>query len=95
MIHNEAVWQFLNGQRGQMFCAQCIGNAVLAGKRIDYAIMRAEGRGAIRRHGPCATCGKDRLLCGLAYSARPAISSSAHTGSDTRASMAGVTRGVS
>lgn len=79
MVHNEAVWQFLDGQRGQMFCAQCIGKAVLAVKRIDHAIMRAEGRGAIRRYGPCVTCGKDRLLCGLAYSASPAIFSALHT----------------
>jgi hypothetical protein len=64
--YNEAVWQFLNGQRGRMFCALCIGKAVLAVKRIDNAIMRAEGRGAIRQHGPCVTCGKNRLLCGVA-----------------------------
>lgn len=39
----------------RMFCARCIGKAVSAVKRIDNSLMRAEGRGAIRR-----------LLCGLA-----------------------------
>ena len=63
---NEAVWQFLSGQRGRMFCAVCIGKEVLAVKRIDNAIMRAERRGANRQHGLCVTCGKNRLLCGLA-----------------------------
>ena len=79
MTYAEAVWRFLDGQRGQMFCSQCIGKAALADKRIDSALMSAEGRGAIRRYGTCVTCGKDRLLCGLAYSASPSMSSAFHT----------------
>jgi hypothetical protein len=92
MTNNELVWRFLRSQRGQMFCAQCIGKAVLALKRIDSALMRAEARGAIRLYGRCVTCGRDRLLCGLAYGASPAISPGDHTWSNTPASMAGVTR---
>jgi hypothetical protein len=62
---NEAVWLFLEAHRGQMFCTQCIATALFATKRIDRAVLGAEGRGALRRHGQCWTCGKDRLLCGL------------------------------
>jgi hypothetical protein len=65
MTHNEAIWRFLESRRGEMFCTQCIANALLATKRIDRAVLGAEGRGAKRRHGPCAGCGKERLLCGL------------------------------
>lgn len=65
MTHNEAIWRFLESRRGEMFCTQCITNALLASKRIDRAILGAEGRGAKRQHGRCASCGKERLLCGL------------------------------
>jgi hypothetical protein len=49
-----------------MLCTQGIASALLASKRIDRAIFGVEGRGALRRHGRCSVCGKDRLLCGLA-----------------------------
>jgi len=65
MTHNEAIWRFLESRRGEMFCTQCIADALLASKRIDRAILGAEGRGAKRQHGRCASCGKERLLCGL------------------------------
>jgi hypothetical protein len=66
MTQHEAIWRFLESRRGEMFCTQCIANALLATKRIDRAILGAEGRGAKRQHGRCAACGKERLLCGLA-----------------------------
>ena len=78
MKYDDAVWQVLSGQRGRMLCTLCIGKAVQAVTRIDKALMTAEGRGAIRRYAPCATCGKDRLLCGLGHAASPAISSRDH-----------------
>jgi hypothetical protein len=62
---NEALWRFLTDRRGKMFCTQCIANALFATKRIDRAMLGAEGRGARRRYGTCASCGKERLLCGL------------------------------
>jgi hypothetical protein len=62
---NEALWRFLESRRGEMFCTQCIANALLATKRIDRAVLGAEGRGAHRQYGKCASCGKERLLCGL------------------------------
>ena len=63
---NEAIWRFLETRRGEMFCTQCIATALSASKRIDRAILGAEGRGALRRYGTCVKCGKERLLCGLA-----------------------------
>jgi hypothetical protein len=63
---NEALWRFLAERRGKMFCTQCIANALFATKRIDRAMLGAEGRGARRQYGTCASCGKERLLCGLA-----------------------------
>jgi hypothetical protein len=65
MTHNQAIWRFLESRRGEMFCTRCIANALLATRRIDRAILGAEGRGARRVHGPCAGCGRGRLLCGL------------------------------
>lgn len=65
LTQNEALWQFLESHRGQMFCTQCIATALFATKRIDRAVLGAEGRGARRRYGTCASCGKERLLCGL------------------------------
>jgi hypothetical protein len=62
---NDALWHFLESHRGQMFCTQCIATALLATKRIDRAVLGAEGRGARRQYGTCASCGKERLLCGL------------------------------
>jgi hypothetical protein len=62
----EAVWCFLNGHRGQMFCADCLGAQLGVTSRPDRVLFGAEGRGARRRHGPCAMCGKGRLLCGFA-----------------------------
>jgi hypothetical protein len=66
ITRNEAIWRFLEAHRGDMFCTQCIAAALFATKRIDRAILGAEGRGALRRYGTCVKCGKDRLLCGLA-----------------------------
>ena len=65
VTQSEMIWRFLEGHRGQMFCTQCLSNAVMAVKRIDRAILRVEGRGARRQYGRCASCGKERLLCGL------------------------------
>jgi hypothetical protein len=65
VTQGEAVWQFLESRRGEMFCTQCIAGALFATKRIDRVILGAEGRGARRQYGPCAACGKERLLCGL------------------------------
>jgi hypothetical protein len=59
------LWRFLESRRGEMFCSRCLAVALSATKRIDRAIFWAEGRGARRLHGPCASCGRDRLLCGL------------------------------
>jgi hypothetical protein len=60
-----AVWRFLEKHRGRMFCAQCLGRALGVPRRLDRAVIAAEGRGARRHYGPCAICGKDRLVCGL------------------------------
>jgi hypothetical protein len=65
LTQSEALWEFLTSRRGQMFCTQCIATALLATKRVDRAVLGAEGRGARRRYGTCASCGKERLLCGL------------------------------
>ena len=62
---SEALWSFLEGHRGRMYCTQCIANSLFATKRIDRAILGAEGRGARRHYGTCASCSKERLLCGL------------------------------
>ena len=61
----EAIWAFLESRRGQMLCTQCIVAALRTMKRIDRAILAAEGRGARRQYGNCAACGRERLLCGL------------------------------
>lgn len=66
LTQNEAIWRFLEARRGEMFCTQCIAAALLATKRIDRAVLGAEGRGALRRYGTCVKCAKERLLCGLA-----------------------------
>jgi hypothetical protein len=63
---SDALWGFLESHRGKMYCTQCIANSLFATKRIDRAILGAEGRGARRHYGPCASCSKERLLCGLA-----------------------------
>ena len=42
----EALWEFLTSRRGRMFCTQCIGTALFATKRIDRAVLGAEGRDA-------------------------------------------------
>jgi hypothetical protein len=62
---SEALWEFLTNRRGKMFCTQCIAKALFATKRVDRAVLGAEGRGARRQYGTCAACGKERLLCGL------------------------------
>jgi hypothetical protein len=62
---SEALWEFLTNRRGKMFCTQCIAKALFATKRVDRAVLGAEGRGARRQYGTCASCGKERLLCGL------------------------------
>ena len=65
LTQSEALWEFLTSRRGQMFCTQCIATALFATKRVDRAVLGAEGRGARRQYGTCASCGKERLLCGL------------------------------
>ena len=65
VTQSEALWEFLTSHRGRMFCTQCIATALFATKRIDRAVLGAEGRGARRHYGTCAACGKERLLCGL------------------------------
>jgi hypothetical protein len=65
VTQGEALWRFLTSHRGEMFCTQCIANALFATKRIDRAVIGAEGRGARRQYGVCASCRKERLLCGL------------------------------
>jgi hypothetical protein len=65
VTQSAALWQFLTSHRGKMFCTQCIADALSATKRIDRAVIGAEGRGARRKYGVCASCGKERLLCGL------------------------------
>jgi hypothetical protein len=62
----DSLWRFLTEHRGKMFCSACLGVALGATPRLDRMLFVAEGRGARRPHGPCVTCGKDRLLCGLA-----------------------------
>lgn len=62
----ETLWGFLEVRRGEMFCTACVASAIGATQRVDRVVIAAEGRGALRRHGRCAACGKDRLLCGLA-----------------------------
>jgi hypothetical protein len=65
LSQNGALWKFLESHRGKMFCTQCIATALFATKRIDRAVLGAEGRGARRQYGTCTSCGKERLLCGL------------------------------
>jgi hypothetical protein len=62
---NDVIWAFLEAHRGKMHCTQCIANALASTRRIDRAILAAEGRGARRQYGSCAVCGRERLLCGL------------------------------
>jgi hypothetical protein len=62
---SQALWEFLTSHRGQMFCTQCIATALFATKRVDRAVLGAEGRGARRQYGTCSSCRKERLLCGL------------------------------
>jgi hypothetical protein len=64
----DALWQFLEGHRGELVCTQCLAAVLGATGRIDRAVMEAEGRGAQRRYGQCSMCGKDRLVCGLSAS---------------------------
>lgn len=61
----ESLWQFLEQHRGRMFCTACLAGALGATGRIDKLLLAAEGRGALRRHEPCAGCGRARLVCGL------------------------------
>lgn len=61
----QALWRFLDQHRGKLFCSSCIAEALGTSRRIDRALIAAEGRGARRQHGPCSECGKSRLLCGL------------------------------
>jgi hypothetical protein len=65
VTQSAALWSFLAAHRGQMFCTQCIAKSLSASKRIDRAVIGAEGRGARRHYGTCASCGRERLLCGL------------------------------
>ncbi|HMH53709.1 MAG TPA: hypothetical protein VK548_25980 [Candidatus Acidoferrum sp.] len=65
VTQSAALWEFLASHRGQMFCTQCIATALFATKRVDRAVLGAEGRGARRQYGTCSSCGKERLLCGL------------------------------
>jgi hypothetical protein len=65
LTRREAIWRFLESRRGEMFCTECVANALQAARRIDRAILAVEGRGARRQYGRCSSCGKDRLLCGL------------------------------
>ena len=67
LSQNGALWKFLEDHRGKMFCTQCIATALFATKRIDRAVLGAEGRGARRQYGTCASCSKERLLCGLIH----------------------------
>jgi hypothetical protein len=62
---DHALWEYLERHHGEMFCTGCLAHALGMTKRIDRSVIVAEGRGARRYHGPCATCGKPRLLCGL------------------------------
>jgi hypothetical protein len=64
--HAAALWQFFESHRGDLFCTRCLSIALETTGRFDRAIISAEGRGAIRRYGPCSRCGMERLLCGLA-----------------------------
>ncbi|MGH6689998.1 MAG: hypothetical protein ACREF4_04870 [Gammaproteobacteria bacterium] len=45
------MWRFLADHRGKMFCAQCLAAALGASRRIDRALIAAEGRGAQRLYG--------------------------------------------
>jgi hypothetical protein len=63
--YSEALWVFLQGHRGHLFCSRCLGTAIGATTRIDRAVMDAEGRGAQRRYDRCSACGRERLVCGL------------------------------
>ena len=65
VTQSQALWEFLTSHRGQMFCTQCIATALFATKRVDRAVLGAEGRGARRQYGTCSSCSKERLLCGL------------------------------
>lgn len=60
------LWRFLTEHRGEMFCTLCLTLALGGTRRLDRVLLTTEGRGARRSHGRCSTCGKDRLLCGLA-----------------------------
>jgi len=65
MSPGAAVWRYLEEHRGQMFCTQCLGRALGMTRRLDRAVITAEGRGARRRYSACQICRKDRLVCGL------------------------------
>lgn len=64
-VTQHAILRFLREHAGQAFCADCISTRVLGGKSIDVAMRHLEGNGVDRRHGPCAGCGKRRLLARL------------------------------
>lgn len=59
------IWRTLEARPGELLCTACLAKAIGATQRIDHALMAAEGRGAVRRFGPCAGCAKQRLLCGV------------------------------
>ena len=59
------LWRFLEAHPGEMFCTQCLTRELGGTARFDRAVIAAEGRGATRRQGACASCGKRRLVCGL------------------------------
>jgi hypothetical protein len=41
----DRLWRFLAENRGEMFCTQCLANALLATRRIDRVVIAAERRG--------------------------------------------------
>jgi len=64
-LTRDTIVRFLEEQRGEVFCADCITRRLCPGKNIDVAMRHLEGNGLRRRHGQCSACGKSRLVSGL------------------------------
>jgi hypothetical protein len=65
MTRSEAILRFLEQHRGEMFCADCLADALFPTKFVYSAIVQLEGAGTHRSEGRCSACGKRRLVSGV------------------------------
>jgi hypothetical protein len=55
------VLAFLAAHPGEAYCSGCV-EAAIGATAVDVAMREVEGHGVRRRQGPCAGCGKLRLV---------------------------------